>query len=716
MSILQRRRAGALCTLILGVALALLSPSLADAHAFLVRSQPAAGTDVARAPRAVNLSFDEGVRPAQGIEVVRNGGGSALAARPFVPAGKPTEIVLPLRPRLENGNYTVRWREIDVDDGHLIEGVFAFKIGTGGPPPTAALSAGSNDPPFRALASRWLLLIGVLLAAGTSIFGLLVWRPVVRAAPMAELLRPVLRATHSLVLAGALALGALGALLSVVVEPGTSGTTFGHRMEIGAAVAACAALVSLASLRWRGLLPVAGFVAVVLLGLPTVTGHALQQGVVHGVSVPADLLHLAAAAFWIGGSFELALVAPFILRTSHLDARRTGLALVLRYSPLAVIAAALLGISGVLRAFGELSSVSQLWTTGYGQTLLVKSAILGGLLGLGWLNRYRLTPLLIRSVRDDEASRAPAGRLRRSVGIELALLAVALGAVAVLTNLRPGRDYVSPAATAAPKPVVLAEEAGDLAVGVGMTPSGDAGVALHATVLGPNGPASGLGLRFVVAGAGAAHFAAASPCAPGCYRATVPRAGRLGPILLRIERPGGGTPTTLTFRPPAHLPAPGAAAIVRRATAKINHLRTLVIHSRLASDADHEVTTTYDEVAPNRLAYRNSDGSESIIIGDRRWDRSGARGRWRESPQQPIREPVPFWSPHVTDAHVLRVVRVHGDPVWVVSFLDPVTPAWFTIWVDRRSYQTLRLQMIATAHFMHNTNGHFNAPTEIVRP
>jgi len=700
------------------LAAGLLLPAAAGAHAFLVRSDPAAGADVARVPRAVRLFFDEGVRPAPGIEVVRNGGGSVLAGRPLVPAGKPTEIDLPLRSHLQRGDYTVRWREIDVDDGHLIEGVFPFKIGTGGPPPTATLTAGSNDPPFRALASRWLLLVGLLLAAGTSIFALLVWRPALRA-PEAETLGPTLHKAHSLLLAGALALVALGALLSVVLEPGTSSTTFGHRMEIGAAVAACAALVSLASLRRRALLTVAGLAAVVLLGLPTVTGHALQHGVVQGVSVPADLVHLAAAGFWIGGSFELALVAPFILRTSHLDARRAGVALVVRYSPLAVLAAALLGISGVLRAFGELSSVEQLWTTGYGQTLLVKSGLLGGLVALGWLNRYRLTPMLVGSAGEAKTERAVPARLRRSIGIELVLLAVALGAVAVLTNLRPGRDYVAPgaaAATTAPQPVVLAGEAGDLAVGVGITPRGDAGVGLRATVLGPNGPASGLGLRFIVSGAGAGQFAAASPCGPGCYRATAPSGGRLGTILLRIERPGGGTPTTLAFKPPARLPAPGAAAIVHRATAKINQLRTLVIHSRLASDADHEVTTTYDEVAPNRLAYRNSDGSASVIIGSRRWDRSSARGHWRESPQQPIREPVPFWPAHVTDAHVLRIVRVHGDPVWVVSFLDPVTPAWFTIWVDRRSYQTLRLQMIATAHFMHNRNGSFDAPIAVERP
>ena len=65
---------------------------------------------------------------------------------------------------------------------------------------------------------------------------------------------------------------------------------------------------------------------------------------------------------------------------------------------------------------------------------------------------------------------------------------------------------------------------------------------------------------------------------------------------------------------------------------------------------------------------------------------------------------------------MLRLARVHGDPVWVVSFLDPVTPAWFTLWVDRRTYQTLRLEMIATAHFMRNRMGSFGAPLTVEAP
>lgn len=60
--------------------------------------------------------------------------------------------------------------------------------------------------------------------------------------------------------------------------------------------------------------------------------------------------------------------------------------------------------------------------------------------------------------------------------------------------------------------------------------------------------------------------------------------------------------------------------------------------------------------------------------------------------------------------------RVDGRPVWVVSFLDATTPAWFTVWIDRSTYRTLRLEMIATAHFMHDRDGPCDAPLRVEPP
>jgi hypothetical protein len=54
------------------------------------------------------------------------------------------------------------------------------------------------------------------------------------------------------------------------------------------------------------------------------------------------------------------------------------------------------------------------------------------------------------------------------------------------------------------------------------------------------------------------------------------------------------------------------------------------------------------------------------------------------------------------NAHVLSQTSVAGRPVWVVSFVNPSVPAWFTAWIDRSNYRTLRLRMTAASHFMYH--------------
>jgi copper transport protein len=651
--------------LAVGVFAALLLPAPpAGAHAFLVRATPAPGSIVRSAPTEVRLVFTEPVRPAAPFDVL-TAGHSVVAGRPHIAPGHPNEIVVPLRGNLGAGPYAVRWSEVDIEDGHLIQGAFIFSVGSGLAPAVSLTKAqGSNGAPPSAVISRWLLLAGLLVAAGSVGFTLLVRRERGR--------------SEAILLAVALGVAALGGVLAVVLESGSTGTRYGHWTLIGAGLAAVGAAAAVVPRGWVA----AATIAVVLLGLPTATGHADAAGVSHAVSVPADLAHLAAAALWIGGIVDLALVGPR-------GARGT---LARRFAPFALGAVALLGASGIVRAFNELSAARQLWTTSYGQALLVKTGVLAAVLVLAWLNRRRLTSARLAG--------------------ELALLAVVLGAVAVLTNVRPGRDF---AIAAAPTPtshtVVYAGEDDDLAVGLAVTPRAMRAVALRATVLGFDGPAGGLGLRFGVD----SRSAVAAACGGGCYRATIPLAGRPHTISVRISG-HGRRPATLRFAAPAQWPAPPGLDIVRTAERVIGGLKTLVVRSTLASDANHEVTTVYKMVAPDRLAYANDDGSGSVIVGNRRWDRQRG-GRWVESPQVPkLAQPAPFWAPDVADAHVLRTATLGRRSVWVVSFVNPSTPAWFTAWIDRSSYRTLRLQMVATAHFMHDRDGPFDAPISVEPP
>jgi copper transport protein len=655
-----RRLLVVLCAL----AALLLPAAPASAHAFLLRAQPGPGDTVRTAPSEIHLFFSEPVEPAAGIRVTRAGGIPVTAGKPFVAKSNPREIVVPLQSGLGNSPYAVQWSEVDQEDGHLVSGAYVFTVGGGLPPIRTAASASQTGggPSASGLISRWLLLAGLLVAAGTFAFATLVARRH--------------RLEDALVLTGALAVATLGAVLGLLFDADAGRTRYGHWLLAGACVGAAATALAAASLRRRELYVPAGVLAVVLLALPTATGHASATGATHALSIPADIAHLAAAAVWIGGIVALAL-AP---------SEQRG-ALARRFGPYAIAAVALLGVTGILRAYDELAAFSQIWSTSYGRALLVKTALFAVLLVLGFLNRRRL--------RSDR------------LGVELVLLAVVVGAVAVLVNVRPGVARAVVAGPTESQTVVYAGQDNDLAVGLAATPHGKDAVELKATVLGRSGPRGGLGLHFSVDG----RTADAEACGAGCYRATVPVSGSPHAFMLSIDGR-----STMGFEAPAQWPATDGLDLVRKAEETITSLRTLVVHSQLASDNTHSVQTIYKMVSPNRLSYHNVGGADSVLIGNRRWDRNPGKA-WVASPQfPPIRQPSPFWPSEITDAHVVRTDRVDGHDTWVVSFLDPNTPAWFTAWIDTKTYRTLRLDMVAAAHFMHDRDGPFNAPISVDAP
>ena len=156
-----------------------------------------------------------------------------------------------------------------------------------------------------------------------------------------------------------------------------------------------AATVPLALIHPR-VLPLVGVASVALLLAPSLSGHALDAGRPRGLTVTLDLAHVVTAAFWVGGLLQLALLLPTGAATAA--ARR--------FSAFALPAVAVLALSGGGRALTELDGVSQLWTTGYGRTLLVKTALFACLLALGYLGRQRLASAmrLLRSVSADSRS------------------------------------------------------------------------------------------------------------------------------------------------------------------------------------------------------------------------------------------------------------------------------------------------------------------------
>ncbi len=99
----------------------------AFAHAFLVRSSPAARATLARPPERVHLWFNERLEPAYSRASVWDTGGKQVdAADGAGDVAEPTRLTVGV-PALKPGTYTVKFRVLSVD-GHLVESQFPFTV------------------------------------------------------------------------------------------------------------------------------------------------------------------------------------------------------------------------------------------------------------------------------------------------------------------------------------------------------------------------------------------------------------------------------------------------------------------------------------------------------------------------------------------------------------------------------------------------------------
>ena len=111
----------------IAVTLACLVPSLAMAHAVLVKSSPARRAVLSQAPAHVELTFNERLEPAYSTVSVWSSATSRVDdGKIIVRPDDPRRLSVGV-PSLAPGAYTVKFRVLSVD-GHLVEGNYAFEI------------------------------------------------------------------------------------------------------------------------------------------------------------------------------------------------------------------------------------------------------------------------------------------------------------------------------------------------------------------------------------------------------------------------------------------------------------------------------------------------------------------------------------------------------------------------------------------------------------
>ncbi len=443
--------------LALGAAFALAAPAAAWAHAYLIRTSPAASATLNRPPTQLAMTYNEAVEPRFMIVSVTDAAGhQETSGRPFRSPSNANTIVTPLK-RVPEGWYLVFWRAISAD-GHPVRGAFTFAVGpNAGPPPQfliPSLTEGATTPGL--LVFRWLSFLAFMAAIGLFCLRTLIARPVVARVPGASL-RP---------LSIAFAISLLAALIAIPIYvdiataqfafksmwdvagnvPLMRSSAFGRGwldLELVLALFGGAGAIAIATdrpeLRQRtvaGLLALWGALAAAAAALlvPGLAGHAAQT-TPRGLSLVLDWLHVTAGSVWLGG-----LIGLLILWWTFGAARRTaGLGVcVPRFSHVALGSVLVLIASGIWASFIRLPTLATLWDTSYGNALIAKIALLVTAMALASGNLLRARPRLQAAAAEGGTlGTGPARLLRVLVSGEVLLIVGALFAAGILTSLPP---------------------------------------------------------------------------------------------------------------------------------------------------------------------------------------------------------------------------------------------------------------------------------------
>jgi len=435
-------RAALFASLGLLALVALATP--AEAHAWLLSSEPGANSHVADPPPSVVLRFTENVeREYTGATVEDANGTRVDDDRPiFYPEDHRNEIIVPLK-EIGDGVYLVRWRTLSVDT-HTASGTFLFAVGNATLQGTSGAGShqhGPGEPGFwTESVSRSVFYLGLAAAIGMPLFLLAVWHA---GAPPGLDARPthVARIAFALCVAGVVAATLVLSIFADRIEESPSAAIGASRVgqylagRVAALVLAAAALAVAAMRARHGLHPARPFLgASLVFGLAgalftSLSSHAASARE-SSLPVLADVAHVLGGAVWLGGLLAFAIV---LAGTPPASAGR----LVSRFSRIAMGAVALILATGVYASLLHVRSLDELFTTPYGQALLAKVALFVVLLGFGAFNQVHLGPRL-------RAKSAHSGTLRRSVAAEAGLLAIVLLAAGVLSTTAPPSDSQGP--------------------------------------------------------------------------------------------------------------------------------------------------------------------------------------------------------------------------------------------------------------------------------
>ena len=424
----------------------LLLPALASAHTSLRRSAPASGSRLAVPPTRIALWFT--ARPQLGFSRIRLVGPSGDVPLDRLVADSGNAIYANIPGTLSPGQYTVEWQTASAD-GHAIRGEIAFAVlGPAQSTPVATpIVPEQHAPEPQAHAvdteyhtARWMEFAALLTVLGALGFRHGVLPPLAaRGVPTFDAGERARRIGQS-----ALAVYVIASVMRLYTESlavhGTdrafdptevlamvTATTWGIGWlsgVVGATLLLVGWIVTRQSTTIGTPLALAGALAMVLS--PALSGHAAASR--HAViSVTLDVIHVTAAGVWLGGLLMVMVAGlPAMRRLPNGDRDAAVGSLVNSFHPVALFCAPIVVLAGLGTSWLRLASVSNIWPTEYGRTLLWKVAWVLVVATMGMYNSMRAR----RQLGSAEATT----HFRRTATLELLFASVVLAVTTVLVT------------------------------------------------------------------------------------------------------------------------------------------------------------------------------------------------------------------------------------------------------------------------------------------
>jgi putative copper export protein/methionine-rich copper-binding protein CopC len=434
-----------------------------DLHDRLVRSEPAADDTVDVVPSVLRLTYSREVT-LEAAQVRLTGPSGEVELRPLaLEADSPAILLAGVQGRWEAGAHTVAWQILGAD-GHAVNGEFTFEVAADAaglappietPPPsvapaeapvTEALPTFGPESPLY-VAVRWLWFSSLIGVLGAITFRIAVLGRLTTSEASVTQVLPAAASLSARIGAVSALLALVAALLRLVAQQAAVGidmgilinaTTWGRGWLLHAGAAAVAFVGFVMARRdgrqgWLLAIPAAFALSLA----PALSGHAIAAEPV-ALNVMADTVHVIGAGGWLGTLLLVLFAGIPSAQRAGADRDHIIAVLVRAFSPLALVFAAIVAATGVFRAWQQIGTFGDLFSSGYGQALLLKLGALAVVLALGAYNFLRIRPSL--------PDRAASHRLRRSAGLELAMGALVVLLTAVLVATPPPADEEVPVA------------------------------------------------------------------------------------------------------------------------------------------------------------------------------------------------------------------------------------------------------------------------------